>query len=265
MRIEGPETRECPLEIQERLTRMFGRNQFGDPHIKIVWNQSQFIRLGWQWKDSFGCEHTGYRERYQGDGTPCWMVMRWKPAGFYGSPDTYYANTWMPSRTAAEDLNHRQGEAGFDSPDGFYVTAEYPYRGRYEIVVPLVRRSFFPGNKLPELRIEHLPLDHFMVDRLIPLILLAMEMTQEERAAAREAEEEAEQKRLAQLVEEKMAEALPAFYGPVSFNRQGCRTSLLDRKMQQIQKKWNELSRQGAPRFQPGMAQGYRPMVLWRN
>jgi hypothetical protein len=228
---------------------MFGTSPFGAPHIKIVWNQSQFIRLGWQWKDSFGVEHCGYQERYQGDGTPCWMIMRWKPASFYGSPDTYYANTWM-------------GERDVDSPHGFYVTGEYPYEGRYEIVVPLVKKEFLRGKNGIELKIDHFPLTHFLIDTLVPLILLSMELNEDERKAAKEAEAQAEHKRMVAMTEEVMTEHLPAFYGPVSFSHQGCRTSLIDRKMQLIQKKWDELSRRGRePRFQPGMAQGVAPQV----
>jgi len=244
--ISGAETRECPPEFQARLTEKFGVNQFGDPHFKIAWNQSTFLRLAREDKKGHY-----YRECYQGDGNPCWMIMNWKPAACYGSPDTYYANTWIATKTAGED-------GGFDSFDGFYVTAEYPWKGRYEIVVPLMHKEFIDG----KLVIEHLPLNHYLIDVIIPLIVASQELTMEEREAAKQAEEEAEQKRLGQQIEDMMMDRLPAWYGPVSFSRQGCRTSLLDKKMHEIQQQWNRLARYGrTPVFQPGMAQGNRPMI----
>jgi len=252
MHISGAETRQCPKEFQDRLTRKFGRNQFGDPLFKICWNQSQFIRLGWQWKDRYGRERHGYRDRYQGDGNPCWMIMRWMPPAHYGSPATYYANTWIACKAASEE------NRGYDSPDGFYVTGEYPYKGRYEIVVPLMRKEFV-DNKLV---IEHFPLSHFLIDTLIPLIVMWQGLSRDEKEAARRAEEEAEAKRENDEITQRMMDSLPAWYGPVSFSRQGCRTSLLDRKMHEIQKKWDALARRGLkPVFQQGMAQGERPAV----
>lgn len=249
--LSGPETRRCPPEFQERLTRKFGRNAFGDPLFKISWCQSTFIRLGWQWKDSFGRAHYGYRERYQGDGSPCWMIMRWKPPIHYGSPDTYYANTWIPCVDSSEQ--------GFDSPDGFYVTGEYPWKGRYEIVVPMVRREFVDK----KLVISHFPLSHYLIDTLIPMIVAFQELSREEQEAANRAAEEAKAKQENDEIAQRMLDALPPWYGPVSYSRQGCRTSLLDKKMHEIQKRWDQLSRNGLrPNFQPGIAIGDRPAVV---
>lgn len=255
MYIAGAETRRIPPEFQARLTRTFGQNQFGDPLFRIAWGQSEFIRIGHEWKDKFGRTHHGYQDRYAGGGNPCWMIMQWKPASHYGSPETYYANTWIAHRTAGEDPSHP-----YDSVDGFYVTGEYPWRGRYEIVVPLMEKKFV-DNKLV---IEHLPLNHYLIDVIIPLILEWQKLTLVEREIAKRAEEEAESKRMTEEISERMMDALPAWYGPVSFSRQGCRTSLLDRKMFEIQKKWDQLSRNGLrPDFQRGMAQGSRPKVRY--
>jgi len=258
MYISGRETRQCPPQFQERLTRKFGRNQFGEPHFKIVWNQSQFIRLGREDKDKYGRRVHYYRDCYQGDANPCWMIMCWKPPSHYGSPETYYANTWIPLKTAGEDSAERADGRGYDSPEGFYVTAEYPYKGRYEIVVPLMHKEFV-DNKL---KIEHMPLSHYLIDVIIPLILAWQELTQEEKEAAQYAEAEAEAARENAELTERMMDSLPAWYGPVSFSRQGCRTSLLDQKMHAIQKHWDQLARNGLrPVFQTGLTQGDRPLV----
>jgi hypothetical protein len=53
--------------------------------------------------------------------------------------------------------------------------------------------------------------------------------------------------------------------GPVSYGQQGCRTSLLDRKMHAIQQVWNRLSKGGRPHFNKGLAVGDRPSVARYN
>jgi hypothetical protein len=88
-------------------------------------------------------------------------------------------------------------------------------------------------------------------------------MTQQELRAAQELikrrQEQAENAEIA----DRMMNELPAFYGPVSFSRQGIKTSLLDRRMHAIQQMWNKLSSSGQkPRFQKGFFQGSEPMRL---
>jgi hypothetical protein len=228
MQITGPETRKCPPEYQARITRKFGVNRFGEPNFKIVWNQSQFIRMG---------KLTGYRDIYQGDGQPCWMIMRWKPPEFYGSPKTYYRET-------------------FEQGSGRYATGEYPWKGRYEIVQSLIAKEFKDG----QLLISSMPLCHYLVDMIIPLILQWQSLTLEEQLAANQLAEQEQHKREVAEVAEKMMENMPTWIHPVSYSRQGCRTSLLDQKMFKIQKAWDRLSRRGLkPVFQKGFAQGNAP------
>ena len=176
------------------------------------------------------------------------MIMRWKAPMHYGSPASYYANTWMPCVAATEQ--------GFDSPDGFYVTAEYPYKGRYEIVVPLVNKEFVDK----KLVITHFPLSHFLIDTLIPMMVAFQELSLEEQQAASRAAEEAKAKQENDEITQRMLDALPPWYGPVSYSRQGCHTSLLDRKIQEIQRKWDAMARHGLqPVMQKGFALGDKP------
>src|SRR5882724_9008634 len=128
MKAAGAETRKCPKEFQDRITRMFGRNQFGQPNFKIVWGQSEFIRMGNIWRDRWGNERKGFRDTYQCHGAPCWVIMRWKQPAQYGSPRAYYEST-------------------YDSFSGLHFLGEYPWRGRYEIVVSLQDKTFV-NNKL---------------------------------------------------------------------------------------------------------------------
>lgn len=241
MRITGPETRKCPEEFQARLTRMFGRNQFGEPHFKIVWGQTQLIRMGNLWRDKNGNERLGYRERYQAHGMPCWVIMRWHSPAEYGSPRAYY-------------MNSRMGTAD----KGFYVTGEYPYRGRYEVVQPLISKEFV-GKKLV---VTHFPLSHFLIDKLIPLMLEYANLSQRQKQAIQAANKAIEEKKQTEEITDLLEQNMPKFWGPVSYSRQGIRTSLLDRKMEQIQRVWDRMSRGGrTPVFNRGMAQGNRPPV----
>lgn len=239
MQITGPETRKCPAEYQARLTRMFGKNRFGDPNFKIVWNQSQFIRMGNVWND-VAC----YKDTYQGDGQPCWMIMKWMPPNHYGSPASFYQNNR-------------------DSKTGLFFMGEYPWKGHYEIAQALISKEFIGG----KLVITHMPLCHYMIDMIIPMIVQWQALSlEEQKAAAQFAEQEKMKQEHAENAEKMMA-AMPTWIHPVSYSRQGCRTSVLDRKMTLIQRAWDRLSRRGLrPIFAKGFAQGDRPKaVAYKN
>lgn len=244
MQITGPETRKCPEEYQARLTRMFGTNRFGEPNFKIVWNQSQFLRMGNVWRNERGEEVACYKDSYQGDGQPCWMIMKWMPPEHYGSPAKYYR----------ENL---------DQKSGLYFTGEYPWKGRYEIMQSLISKDMIGG----KLVITHFPLCHYMIDMIIPMILAWQTLSLEEQKAATQLAEQEKLKTENAEVAEKMMANLPTWINPVSYSRQGCRTSLLDRKMTLIQKAWDRLSRRGLrPIFAKGLAQGDRPKpIAYKN
>ncbi len=246
------ERRKCPPEFQERLTRMFGKNQFGDPRFKIVWGQSQFIRMGNQWIDKIGNKRIGYRQRFQVHGMPCWVIMRWQPPIKYGSPAMYYANTYMAA------ARHELDGMSFDSAEGFYATGEYPWRGRYEIIQPLISKEIVDK----KLVVTHFPLSHYLIDTLIPMMIAFERLSRIEQKLAKEVTKAAEEKAITESIADHMEENMPRWLGPVSYGGQGIRTSLLDRKMQQIQKVWDNMSRRGLrPVFNKGMAQGDRPPV----
>ena len=70
-----------------------------------------------------------------------------------------------------------------------------------------------------------------------------------------------EHKKEVAKVEEILTENLPRWWGPVSYGAQGCRTSVLDRKMQQIQQVWDRMSKAGRrPVFNRGFALGTKPV-----
>ena len=189
--------------------------------------------MGNVWRDKEGNERRGYRDRYQVHGMACWVIMRWQSPKKYGSPRMYYAST-------------------YDSFSNLYITGEYPWRGRYEVMYPLICKEFVRG----KLQVTHFPLSHFLIDTVIPLILAFQRLSKEEQLAAQQATRAAEERAATQEIADMLLDKLPSFWGPVSFGGQGIRTSLLDRKMAQIQKVWDRFSRAGLkPLFSRGMSQ----------
>jgi len=268
MKAERHERRQCPPEFQERLTRKFGVSQFGEPIFKIVWGQSEFLRMGDIWRDRFGNERRAYRDIYQCHGTPCWVIMRWKQPAHYGSPATYYETTW-------------------DTFSKMHFLGEYPWRGRYEIVQPLYHQEITPGRKVREwvpmlnphtgiienvdcwktvdqkIIIHHMPLSHVLIDTIIPLIAKVQALSQDELKAIHQANKLAQHKKDVAEMAEVMAENMPSYFGPVSYSRQGVRTSLLDRKMEQIEKVWKRELKNGR-RFTKGFQTGNRVLSVAR-
>ena len=231
--------RHCPKEFTDRLRR-FGVNPYGENIFKFAWGRTSFKRIGNIWRDKYGNERRGYRDVCQNNEGQYWTLMRWKPAFFYGTPAAYYANTWDPVSK-------------------LYITGEYPWKGRYEPIQPFMERILEDG----KLRIEHLPLSHYLIDRIIPLMEAYQRLSKHEQKAAQILAEERERRKELNEVSERMMEAMPSYLGPVSYSLQGCRTSLIDKKMEAIQKQWNRMTVRGKrPNFARGMQIGNRPQVI---
>lgn len=272
MHIASRETRKCPEEFQQRLTQRFGVSPFGDPLFKIVWGASEFIRIGDQRRDKHGTEHVGFKEEYLCHGMACWNILRWKPGSHYGTDDVWYMQTWNnPVR-------------------GMHFLGAYPWRGRYEIVQPLMWHEWTPGKVLIELLprmfldgiireiphkrvvgremvIHHMPLSHVLIDEVIPLLVHIEQLSREERRAANEMVRLHKARKKQQGVDElaeMMMDSLPRSYGPVSFSHQGCRTALIDKKMEQIQNAMKRVMRGRRPMYQKGFQVGSAPRVVGR-
>ena len=237
MFINGPERRVCPAEFQDRLTRVFGRNRYGGPKFRIVWGQTNVHRVGNIWRDIYGNERRQYRDVYQSHCMPCWIIQRWKGPEHYGTPELYYLQNW-------------------DAHTRLFTMGEYPWRGRYETFQALFRHDFVEGKMV----VEHFELSHILIDKVIPMMTAVDQLSEHEKRAAYEAMKAAEAKKETEEIAEQMMANLPSYYGPVSFARQGCRTSLLDKKMYAIQRQWDRLSRAGKrPKFLKGFQQGSKP------
>ena len=240
MNVKGAEPRRCSQEFQDRITRSFGVNRFGEPNFRIVWAQAEFMRMGNVWRDVHGNERRGYRDRYALSSLPCWVIMRWRPPEDFGTPDLYYHRTW-------------------DEYSRLYITGEYPWKGRYISLVSLHKKTLVNG----KLIIDAFPLSHVLIDKLLPMMIAARHMTYWERKAAQDLALQAKNKKDNALAADLLEHHLPAYMGAVSYSHQGCHTSVLDKKMDQIQKFWNRMSHQvGIPNYRKGFAQGNRPRVL---
>lgn len=107
---------EVPKEFQARLTKIGGRNLYGEPNYRLVWGPA---RLGWiggkfERVAGFGEAHVGLHlaPKYPYDQ---WVLERWFPAEYYGSKQA-----WRDSFTKRID--------GVEVD----VLGPYPSRGDYE-------------------------------------------------------------------------------------------------------------------------------------
>jgi len=111
---------EPPKDLQDRLTRLGGRNIYGDPNFRVVW--------GWKRKTLIGGAHARFDENGEQIGTEVgvlllqkyyphsrWYVEAWYPAFHYGTPAT-----WAEKFT--EVIDGRKVE----------TLGPYPERGEYE-------------------------------------------------------------------------------------------------------------------------------------
>lgn len=201
-----------PLEcVQGWLTAIFGVNYMGDPMFRIVWGQTDTFQVA-------GLH--GYTEHYCGHGQPCWVIQMWRPPEMYGTPEIYYALTT-------------------DKETGLAMMGEYPDAGRYETIVPLMSKRIDPDSK--RLIIETLPLDWELIERCMPVLQQALEMSYWQRKEAIQAAKDFEEHERLMMAVEGMADAMPSFLGPVSYDGQMNRTALIDREMAKIEHEWRRL------------------------
>jgi hypothetical protein len=248
----------CPPEFQERLTRVGGINRYCEPNFIIVWGQSWTVRRGGTWEQDDGTYFRGYRDVPE-DGRPCWILKKWNAPELYGSPTLWFLQNreesvaneppWLNtlrvmaehSRDAAARLKEVESEldkkTGPDS--GLQILGDFPWRGCYETVQPFVWKGLVNGRMV----VESMPLNSMILDLVVPIILKAKEATLLQKKAALQAMEARKDRDLLCSVEAKRHDANMAFRGPVSFARQGCRTSQVDQKVYAIQKHWDQAMR----------------------
>jgi len=92
-----------------------------------------------------------------------------------------------------------------------------------------------------KMKIEAMPLNSFILDTILPIILQSRDISWEKTQAALRGLKEAEDKQDTDMVEDAMRDASVAFKGPVSYARQGCRTHFLDKKVESMTRNWNRM------------------------
>lgn len=205
----------CPQVYQDRLTRAGGLNRYGGPNFKLAWGESETMRAGGIWEQDDGNYFRGYRDIAE-DGRPCWVLKQWKPPEVYGTPAMYFAENLDPN-------------------SGFQILGDYPWRGKYETIQPLVWRGLVNGRMV----VEHMPLNSLILDMVVPIIIRCRDATWEQKKAAVKDMEERKNRDDVNEIEARRNDARMAFTGPVSYARQGCKTSLVDRKIYEMQKHFN--------------------------
>ncbi len=221
--------RDCPAEFQDAFTRQGGTNQYGEPLFKLVWGPTEVQRSGGFWaRDGY----IGYRDFLIGTGAPAWLLMMWKPAESFGSDLRWY---W----------HHR------DDATGLQELGEFPYHGRYVVIQELSHREM-AGN---EMRVEHLELSSFVVDLMLPAVQFWQRLGDEEKHAALNLELELEEEALLNEMMDAKADCAPAFRGASSsYTNQGCKTSIIAKKVEVMERGMAEAMRIAA-KMPRGMSQ----------
>lgn len=211
---------ECPEWFQDKLTELGGVNPFDEPNFRVVWGQGGqpegLYKAGGHWPTE---GFTGYRDLLLGGGTPSWLLLQWHPAIHFGTPESYYVST-HDEETQLQDLG------------------EYPHFGRYRVLYNMCYRGMVQGKFV----VEAMPLNCFVLDDVVPIIMEAKDISYEQTLTAMRELKEQEDRADVNMVEDAMRDAKMAFKGPVSYARQGCRTSIIDRKVEQMQRHLNTMS-----------------------
>lgn len=203
--------RECAPEFQDAFTREGGTNQYGEPIFKLAWAQCETARTGGYFeRDGF----VGYRDFLVGGKDACWMLMMWKPAECFGSDVRWY-------------YHHR------DEATGLQELGEYPYHGQYVVLQHLVHREMVDG----VMQSEILEPSSFMMDVMLPAVKYWQALTDEEKTAALTLEMELEEDEVLEEMMDAKADCAPAFRGATaSYTNQGCRTSLIAKKVEVMER-----------------------------
>jgi hypothetical protein len=76
---------------------------------------------------------------------------------------------------------------------------------------------------------------------VVPIIVQAKEISYEKTMAALKEQKDKDDAADLVMIEDCMRDAKMAFKGPVSYARQGCRTSIIDKKVEQMTRNWNRM------------------------
>lgn len=159
----------------------------------------------------------GYEDR--SCNTPAWLLQRWMSPAKWGSPQLF-------------DLINKD-------PANNQLLFPYPEFGTYEVLKNL-------GDKA---------LDYEIIRSTVPFLQATSKLTNAQIRAYKDRQKAADERDDLNMITDRLMDALPTRYGPVSYGRGGCRTSVLDKKMEQIQSVWDRVSRAQMSRMKLGLQQ----------
>ena len=201
----------CPEDFQAALTEVGEVNILDQPNFKLVWGQTETIRVaGW----------VGYEDKPLCFGDPSWFLMQWVHPELLGTPEAWYV------------ANH-------DEDTGLCLLGEYPYDGNYKILFNLTHRYVENG----EMKIFRFPLSETLLTQIVPLVMQAKNVTLEQNKAWWDSQEEARDMDIQLMIENIRKSKRLAFKSGASFSGQGLRNSVIDQKAQQLSIGWAEAAK----------------------
>jgi hypothetical protein len=186
----------CPPEYQAILTKRFGVNVYGKPIFRIIWGQTETLRVA--------NPDGGYKDMSVGGNVAKWLVQQWRSPLKWGT------------RALFNIVN-----ADFDGRPLY----EFPEFGMYETVTSLPH------------------LEYAIIDWIIPKLIQFAALSHQQIKAAKEWKKAVQEKAEVEVITDKLMDAMPTRYGPTSYGRGGCRTSVLDKKMAEISIEWQKQER----------------------
>ena len=205
--LPGFEKLEAPPEYQEHVTAAGGLNRFGDSNFRLVWGQTP-VEYVWG-TDAQG--RKGQHIVFKHGGIPAWFMECWKPPECFGTPELWYAMSWD-----AEAQVHTLGEfpwRGLYMPCPFNLYVKRVVGGRTYYSEPDARGKRHVIEEPSRLEIDAMPLNHFIIDLVVPNMLKELDVTYEQKRVALDNQKKAEQARAAQMAYDAYLDAGPAFDG----------------------------------------------------
>jgi hypothetical protein len=213
---------QCPEWFQEELTRIGGTNRYDLPNFIVRWGQGGepecVYRAGGDWSVEGLPSFRGYRDLLIGGGTGSWILLQWQPPEVFGTPESFFVGN-------------------YDTDSDLQTLGEYPYQGKYVMLYNMCYRDMKDG----KMSVEPMVLNSFVLDTVVPIIMQAKEISYEKTMAALKEQKDKDDAADLTMIEDCMRDASLAFKGPVSYARQGCRTSIIDRKVEQMTRNWNKM------------------------
>jgi len=155
----------------------------------------------------------GYENQSIGGNLASWLVQRWVPPEKWGSRNLFSIINKDPANNQ--------------------LLFPYPEFGSYETI-----HNLGPGQ-----------LNYGIFHSLMPFLEEISYLSEAEIKAYKERQKFLDNKKDVEMIADRLMDSLPTRYGPVSYGRGGCRTSVLTKKMDEIQQVWNRID----PRTLPGV------------